>query len=75
MQDEFYLSETDRFKFKIAVTMEYSKMSGVPMEDAVQMFIDNNIYQYLDDGADQFINRTYRYMARDVADEFNLPMA
>jgi len=72
--DDLVLTESDRLRFMTGVTAKYSELSGIPLRDAARMFADNNVYGYLYRCADQCITKTYRYMARDVADWFGLPL-
>ena len=53
----------DIMVLKIGITQEFARRYGMSIRDVVSLFEKNGIYPFIEDGADQFITKTYPYMA------------
>lgn len=42
--------------------------------DTAELFQSNGIYEFLDEGGDQFITKMYGYMANYIARRLGIPM-
>ena len=59
---------------KIGITQEFSERYGMSIPETLDLFEVNDIYNYLDKGADMFIQRMYPFMADDSAMKIGIPV-
>ena len=70
----YKISDEDRASMKIGITQEFSERYGMSIPETVDLFESNDIYDYLDGGADQFIHRMYPFMANYIAERLGIPV-
>ena len=58
--------EQTYIEMKMAITTDYSKEYGVPLDDVVDLFVEKGVYEMLDDGRDLYIMRMCPYMVEYV---------
>ena len=74
MYRPYKISEEDRASMKIGITQEFSERYGMSIPETLDLFEANDIYGYLDKGADMFIHRMYPFMADDIASKVGMPV-
>ncbi len=58
--------EQTYIEMKMAITTDYSKEYGVPLDDVVDLFVEKGVYEMLDDGRDLYIMHMCPYMVEYV---------
>ena len=68
MTERFVPSEKDIGVMKAGITICFAEEYNKSLRETVELFQANGIFEYLDKFADQFINKTFPYMASFISD-------
>lgn len=72
MCEEF--TTLDYATMKVGITCAFARKFDMSIADTVELFQSNGIYEFLDEGGDQFITKMYGYMANYIARRLGMPM-
>lgn len=70
-------SDRDSLRMMVGITLKFSEIFDIPLEDVMDIFDSNGIYVILDDGRDAYILKTYLYMAHHLKahlDRMSIPV-
>ena len=60
------VSNRECLQMDVLITLEYSKRFDMPLDDVIDLFESNGIYDLLDRGREEYITKTAGYMAYHI---------
>ena len=66
MYEPIVVSNRDYLQMCACILMEYSKRFGIPLNDTIDLFDSNGVYEMIDRGRSQYITQSAGYMAYHI---------
>ena len=70
--NECMFTNNDYIVMKMDITLSFVKRYGKSLDETLDLFESNGIFDYLDEGGEQFITKTYPYMVSYLAEKLGM---
>lgn len=66
MYESIPVSNRECLQMDVLITLEYSKRFDIPLDDVIDLFESNGVYELMDRGREEYITKTAGWISPNV---------